>query len=424
MQLRTLVLCSAILAICHIVTAQQPLGDQITVDGNTAWWTDVASDANGDFVVVWEGLDGGSTGIWARKYSRHGLPITDAFLVNTILGDEQCCPRIDMTPTGAFVVVWADRVGSLVPKFQLFDASASPVGSNTVVADLRIALLERPVDVAMDLQGRFIVVWDTTVSPGTDTDYAIIARRFDANGDPIAATFQVNDFETGDQLHPRVSADDVGNFVVSWKSVGSPGDDQTATSIQARRWLTTPPGFAGGQFQVNQTIAGYQIDPAVTMNRGGAFAIGWASDVIGGTQGVFVRGWNADGTPAGNELRVDQWPYGFFLAQNTPGVSLTEQGDLYATWFSWDSLYGDDPDQTVEARELHSDATATAQFQVNDAAVGHQDFPGVSHDATGDYVVSWSDFSGVYARRFASRFHIFRDGFESGSMGNWSASTR
>ena len=419
MQIRTLVVCSAILAICHIASAQQPLGDQITVDGNTAWWTDVASDTNGDFVVVWEGLDGGSTGIWARKYSRHGSPITDSFLVNTILGDEQCCPRIDMTPTGAFVVVWADRVGGLVPKFQLFDASATPVGSNTLVADLRFALLERPVDVAMDLQGRFVVVWDTTVSPGTDTDYAIVARRFDADGDPIAAVFQVNDFETGNQLHPRVSADDVGNFVVSWKSAGSPGNDQTATSIQARRWLTSPPGFAGGQFQVNQTIAGYQIDPAVTMNRVGAFAIGWASDVTGGTQGVFVRGWNADGTPAGDELRADQWPYGFFLAQNLPGLSLTEQGDLYSTWFSWDSRYGDDPDQTIEARELHSDATGTDQFQVNDAAVGRQDFPGIAHDATGDYVVSWSDFSGVYARRFASRYHIFRDGFESGDLSGW-----
>ena len=86
------------------------------------------------------------------------------------------------------------------------------------------------------------MVWQSSGSTGTDTSLASIqGQRYAANGSAIGAEFQVNTYTTGKQDYPAVASNSTGtNFVVAWRSDGSPGDDASGTSIQGQRYLPEP----------------------------------------------------------------------------------------------------------------------------------------------------------------------------------------
>jgi hypothetical protein len=56
-------------------------------------------------------------------------------------------------------------------------------------------------DVATTSAGDFVVTWHSFGGPGTDTSgSSIMARRFDAGGNPLAAEFQVNTYTSRDYV--------------------------------------------------------------------------------------------------------------------------------------------------------------------------------------------------------------------------------
>src|SRR5262245_27227274 len=67
----------------------------------------VASDANGNFVVVGEDFDGDDDGISGQRYDRNGARIGGVFLVNTYTTDFQTNASVSSDAQGNFVVVWA-----------------------------------------------------------------------------------------------------------------------------------------------------------------------------------------------------------------------------------------------------------------------------------------------------------------------------
>ena len=69
---------------------------------------------------------------------------------------------------------------------------------------------------------------------------------------PIGGEFQVNTYTTAGQGGPAVAMDSSGNFVVTWRSNGSPGTDNDNNSIQGQVFnaQATP---VGADFQVRDT---------------------------------------------------------------------------------------------------------------------------------------------------------------------------
>ncbi len=127
----------------------------------------VAADADGDFVVVWNGTDfdpGDPTHqASARRYTREGVPIGEDFR---------------LSPTSAF--------------------ASSP-------------------DVAMDAAGNFVIVWSDTVTSGNDNDsYSIQMHRFNADGTPDGGPVQVNTLTAGAQRGPIVAMNSAGQGIVAW----------------------------------------------------------------------------------------------------------------------------------------------------------------------------------------------------------------
>ena len=205
----------------------------------------VAMDAAGDFVVVWSsggGQDGAGYGIFGRRYDSAGTPQGGEFQVNVTTALDQAQPDVASDASGNFVVVWAsanfDGSGYGIVG-RRYDSSGSPRSAefpiNTHTTSNQVA-----PSIAMDSAGNFLVAWHSRGqdNPASPNGLGVFARAFSATGRPASLEFPVNTFTTGDQARPVVALDDRGDFVIAWHGTAEDGDGY---GIFARRGGFPPP---------------------------------------------------------------------------------------------------------------------------------------------------------------------------------------
>ena len=88
---------------------------------------------------------------------------------------------------------------------------------------------------AANADGSFIVVWDGAGPQGSKSD--IHGRRIDSTGLGFGE-FQINTYTTSLQEYPALALNSEGRFVVVWQSSGSSGTDTHFYSIQGQRFQT------------------------------------------------------------------------------------------------------------------------------------------------------------------------------------------
>jgi hypothetical protein len=278
------------------------------------------------------------TFIRGRRISAHAVLLTDPFEVTSSDIDHPRDPRVAVLPPSWVVVVWVDdssdgndasgtsiqaRVftiegGALGPRFQV---NTSILGDQT------------SPDVAAAPDGGFVVVWQSESSFGSDqSGTSIQLRRFDPAGVPLGGDAQVNTFTSSDQADPRIATAADGRLVVTWQSDGSSGDDDSSLSVQAR--LFGQDGApAGSDFQVNTYTDNAQSEPAVAMMADGRFEVVWTSDGSPGNDdsstSVQRQPFDGGGVRIGDQLQVNTHTPHF---QREPDIAMTDQGDFVVVW--------------------------------------------------------------------------------------------
>ena len=348
--------------------AGTPRGSEFQVNTYTTGYqfqAAVASDADGNFVVVWvsTGQDGSADGVFGQRFDANGVRQGGEFLVNSYTTGDQHSAGVAAGANGDFVVVWSSDDGSLEGIFaQRFNASGTPQGAEFPVNTFTPSRQFMPA-VAADTSGNFVVVWQSYANDGSQ--YGIFGQRFDAAGTPQGSEFRANSYTTGAQLLPHVAADASGAFVVAWESFAQDG---SSTGLFGQRFDAT--GIPrGGEFQINSYTTSYQVNPVVASDAHGDFVVVWTSysGQDGNATGVFGRHFDASGAPFG------------------------------------------------------------ADFQVNSYTTGYQTRAVVASSAHGDFVVAWDSDPqegsslGVFGQRYSDL--IFKDGFETGDLSRWSAAS-
>jgi S-layer homology domain len=315
--------------------AGTPLDPEFIVNGFTnAFGTSVAANASGSFVVVWQSYqDGDASGVFARGFDSTGTPQTDVLAVNTYTTGSQHAGRVAMDDGGDFVVVWtnaAPQDGSGYGVFgQRFDAAGNKLGSefpvNTQTADQQWFQ-----DVAMNSSGDFVVVWSSQpenpcppIIPNCAMGPEVWGQRYGSDGLPQGAEFHVNQYTTSAQHVPRVGMDAAGNFVVTWFSYGQTGEFY---DVLARRFDSAGTAL-GDEFPVNTTTSGNQGASDVAVDSTGAFTITWDSNQNG--VGVWARRYEASGRPLGREFQLNATTS---IGQNGPSIALDERGGFVIAW--------------------------------------------------------------------------------------------
>lgn len=286
----------------------------------------------------------------------------------------------------------------------LAGAEESPNGDDFQVNSYTTSYQVDPV-VAMDGQGNFVVVWQSTGSSGTDDSASsILAQRFAANGTPLGGEFQVNNYTANPQGGAAVAMHGDGSFVVVWGSVGSNGTDdrpgppsQETSSVQARLYAAN--GVAlGDQFQVNTYTTDGQGGPSVAMDSQGNFVVVWESFGSDGTDtssySIHAQRYAANGTPLGGEFQVNTYTTD---DQGFPAVAMNGLGDFVVAWTSLGSDDTDTSDGSIHARRYAANGAPLGdEFQVNSYTTDRQQSSSVAMDGQGNFVVAWDSTEATY----------------------------
>jgi hypothetical protein len=244
----------------------------------------VASDASGNFVVVWtsDRQYEDAWGVFGQRYDSEGAPQGNEFRVNSYTTDDQDEPSVAMAPKGDFIAVWSSPDGdSTGISGQRYDSAGSALGGEFRVNSYTTGFQDH-ASVAADATGNFVVVWS---GPGQSESNGVFGQRYDGSGEPLGAEFLVNSHTTGTQNSPSVAFDANGNFVVAWQSIS--GQDGSDDGVFAQRY--DQGGVPrGGEFRVNTYTTGDQGFPSVRASRPGEFVVAWESDGQDGSGlGVF-----------------------------------------------------------------------------------------------------------------------------------------
>ena len=321
--------------------------------------------------------------------------------VNTVTSGNQSESSTAMDAEGDFVITWhSDQDNNTFGVYaQRYNAGGSKSGVEFRVNATSSGTQSNP-SVAMDADGNFVITWDSNQggNPGN-----IYAQRYNADGIATSGEFPVNSFALGSQSNPSIAMDAGGDFVIAWNSFGQDGDD---FGIYAQRY-NADGSAAGDEFRVNTDTTGPQQAPSIAMNAGGDFVITWESALLtkvnGGDFDIYARRYNASGNPVGVKFQVNTATAG---TQSAPSVALDAEGDFVITWHS-DVL--DNGDFDIYARRYNadgSDAGAGVEDLVNTVTTGDQASPSIAMDADGDFVITWhsdvlnnGDFD-IYAQRY------------------------
>src|SRR5688572_24651372 len=285
----------------------------------------VAMDADGDFVVAWEstGQDGSSGGIFAKRFNAAGVPEAGEFQVNTFTTNGQEDPSVAIDPSGNFVVTWMSfgqqsggTRGIYAKRFNAAGVALSgDLHVNTITTDNH-----RTPAIAMDDDGDFVIVWRSDAS-------GVNAQRYNSIGAKVAGEFNVNNSSTTDGNLPSVAMDAVGDFVVIWNG----------NHVFARHYNSS--GVAQGlPFPAITFTTGFPVFSSVAMDADGDFLVTCERDgPDGSSYGIFAQSFNAAGVPQGSEFRVNTFTTN---RQRNPAVAMDDKGDAVV---AWQSLFQDNP---------------------------------------------------------------------------------
>ncbi len=225
-------------------TSGIPMGADFLVNTYTTGvqgFFDVAVEANGNFVAVWQddatnNRDGSGSGIFGQRFDAAGNRLSSEFQVNSYTTGVQQYPSVSISPAGGFVVAWSNEFGDgdgFGTFARRFDGSGNAVGSDFVANTYTTgdqAGGPGVAQVAHDARGNFVVTWRGYLQSGSGWDS--FAQRFSASGAPRGDEFRVNAYTTNSQLSSAVASDSLGNFVVAWQS----GHDGSGYGVFAQRF--------------------------------------------------------------------------------------------------------------------------------------------------------------------------------------------
>nr|CAM76811.1 HEMAGGLUTININ/HEMOLYSIN-RELATED PROTEIN [Magnetospirillum gryphiswaldense MSR-1] len=302
--------------------------------------------------------------------------------LNTTTQYDQSAPALTTLADGSVVAIWAgtpDTGTGYRIIGQRFDLSGQKLGDEFVVNTHTTPDQYWP---AIDSLGDgFVATWQS-YAQGSDPNAGIYGQRFSQDGTKIGAEFHVNTYVTSDQQRPKVAELSNGGFVVTWSSTNQ---DASTYGVYAQRFDAAGTA-AGVEFRVNNTVSGDQSVRSVTGLADGGFMVVWHDaglDTNG--YGIYARRYDAAGTAVTNEIRLNDT---IALAQKEPAIDVLANGGLVV---AWQTMTGDGDGNGIAVRRFDSSGTALGtETIVNTTVAGEQTQPQVVALANGGYVVGWA----------------------------------
>ncbi|MHA4866224.1 calcium-binding protein [Duganella sp. PWIR1] len=214
----------------------------------------------------------------------------------------------------------------------------------------------------------------------------IVARLFDAEGQPVGAEQRVNSVEPGDQRSPSVSALDDGGYVVLWNSNNNPVLSGTPSwDIKLQRFDSAG-NKVDGEVLVNTTTDFQQRFPVATGLGDYGYIVTWQSGQDGGgtSNGIYAQKYNWDGSKNGGEFQLNTTTDG---PQEAPMIERLSDGSLVVVWRS--VSLANQASYVMQHLDTYGNKTG-AETMIIDCVNDYVGNIHISWLSTGGFVVTWT----------------------------------
>ena len=291
-------------------------------------YPEIAAIGQGRFMIVWQSAnqDGSSYGIYAQRYAANGTKLGTEFRVNDQTNQSQDEVAVSGQPDGSAFAAW--RTYPDQNSYGVFgrrvDGNGAPVGTDMVLNTYKVHTQDYP-EMTSHPAG-YVAVWQ---SDNQDTSsWGVYGQRFGLDANKVGSEIKLHTYTPSDQRYPGVAADATGAFVAVWESQS---EDGSSRGIYCQRFKADGSKIKN-PFRVNTYIVSSQERPTVASWPDGRFVVAWVSegqDLDGA--GIYAQLYNTDGTPMGNEFRVNSYTA---YNQRYPSVSTLHQAGFVVVWNS------------------------------------------------------------------------------------------
>jgi len=337
----------------------------------------VAMDANGNAVAVWQQQDGMRNNIWANRFT----PTTGWGIAQLIELDTGSAftPQVALDANGGAIAAWGQFDGMRNNIWANRFTPTTGWGSPELIELDNLGSAARP-QVAVDANGNAVAVWQQNDNFGTN----IWANRFTPSaGWGGAQLIELDD--VGAAFGPQVALDANGRAVVVWEQF-----DGMRNNIRANRF--TPGGGWGSAELIND--AGSATAPQVAADASGNAVAVWAQ-----SDGTRNNIWTNRFTPSMGWGTADLIELDDAGPANSPQVAVDAKGNAVAVWAQSDGTRNN----IWTNRFTPSTGWGTAELIDLDDA-GPANDPQLAVDANGNAIAVWRQSDGTRRNIWAGRF--------------------
>ena len=383
----------------RVVLSYGPVLDDVLVNGPNLTTIGEQSHAavapalQGNFVVAWQSEEANGNRINLRSYSADGVPRnTSPLNVESLDYGNQYDPSLGWNSTKGMVTWQVDRADGAGNDIYVrrINSNGDAEGSSIRVNDSP-GNFSNPV-VELSESGDFVVAWESEGPSGTD----ILARRFNAAGNPKGPLFQVNPASDGVHENPSIAATAGNGFVIVFQERSESASNY---DVVARRFDSAGAPI-GSSFQVASSVVGDQKLPVVASDLSGNVAIAWESDhASSGDFDIYMQRYSSAWDQIGSETLVNLTTPN---SQTNPSITIDAAQNIFV---AWQSSTQDGSGLGIYARRLgFASASTSEEFLVNNKTVGDQFGPSIAISTVGDAIVAFNgndqgESPDVYFRR-------------------------
>lgn len=242
------------------------------------------------------------------------------FVVDFLAGKNKDNPAIAANSKNELIITWEDLrngAGNMDIYAQRYDPRGNTLGGDIAVCTL--AGWQSNPTIAVGSQDDFMIAWHDLRS-GTASD--IYAQRFDGDGNKVGGDVQVS--TSGNSWYPRMAADSVGDFLVTWVD----GRNNASTYLDIYAQMLDRNGTKAGAEIPVCTAAGNQTDISIACDSRDRFIIAWQDGRNAGKQNIYALRYDAKAGTAGNAFAVSA----FDIPEFYPSVAIYPNDDFIISW--------------------------------------------------------------------------------------------
>lgn len=346
-------------------------------------YAQIAMDANGNAIAVWEQYDPGAAGntnitsIWANRYTA-GTGWGTAQVIETT-ASWFYSPQIGFDASGNALVVWFQNSSNTTRDVWANRYSVGTGwGTATQIDNGRPAASNAPPQIAVDATGNAIAVW-------AQSNGAIGANRYTVGTGWGTATSLVT---SGRDVQIAMNAN--GDAFVVWDTYDSINANY---SIWSKRYFAVAGWQPDVQIDFNIDI-GSAGSPHIAINANGdGFAV-WSR--FEGVQYHIMTAKHPAATTWGTTVRIDTDTGSAGASQ----IAVNANGDAFAVWYQHDGTRNN----IWSSRRLAADTGwGTAELIETDNANSAYD-PQIAVDTNGNALAVWRQNDGTRDNIWANRF--------------------